>query len=199
MGLSTFHLALVRLRHQWLLAAAQSLGLIAAVALAVTVPLVQSIASEAGLHTVVQNLGSKAFVTIEQFGIGGPAAYDGFQQDAAGRVRAQVGDQLSPTVRYAQGPHQAPYLLNTKPWTIDDGPQPDIATWEQLQPHINFVAGAPAPDSLAADGSYNFTLAADAARDFTWKTGDLVCFNRPPSPNFRADWCGRLTGTWSAR
>jgi len=196
MGLSTLHLALVRLRHQWLLAAAQALGLVAAVALAVTVPLVQSIASEAGLHSVVENLGSKGFVTIEQFNVGTAAAYDGFQKDSAGRVRAQVGDQLSPTARYAEGPRQPPYMLNGKPWVIDDGPQPDIASWEQLQQHVVLTSGAPAPDTRAADGSYSFTVSADAARDFTWKAGDLVCFNRPPNPSFRVDWCGRLTGIW---
>jgi hypothetical protein len=199
MGLSTLHLALVRLRHQRLLAAAQALGLIAAVALAVTVPLVQSIASEAGLHSVVQNLGSKSFVTIEQFNIGTPAAYDSFQQDTASRVRAQVGDQLSPTARYVEGPRQPPYMLNGKAWVIDDGPQPDVASWEQLDQHVSIVGGAPAPDSRAVDGSYSFTLSADAARDFTWKAGDLVCFNKPPNPNFRVDWCGRLTGIWTPR
>ncbi|HEY8642813.1 MAG TPA: FtsX-like permease family protein [Candidatus Dormibacteraeota bacterium] len=203
MGLSTLHLGLVRLRHQWLLAAAQGLGLIAAVALAVTVPLVQSIASEAGLHSVVQNLGSKSFVTIEQFNIGTSAVYDGFQKDTASRVRSQLGDQLLPTVRYVQGPHQAPYLLNAKPWVIDDGPQPDVASWEQLQQHVNFVSGTPAPDSNGADGSYSFTISADAAHDFTWNAGDLVCFNKPPSPppsaNFRTDWCGRVTGIWTPR
>ena len=69
MGVSTPRLALVRLRHQRLLAVAQGLGLLAAVALAVTVPLLQSIASEAGLRSVVNNLGTQAYVTIEQFNV----------------------------------------------------------------------------------------------------------------------------------
>ncbi|HEX6348595.1 MAG TPA: ABC transporter permease [Candidatus Dormibacteraeota bacterium] len=199
MGLSTLRLAVVRLRHQWPLAAAQGLGLLAAVTLAVTVPLVQSIASEAGLHSVVERLGSKGFVTIEQFNVASPEQYNGFQRDAAKRVRAQLGDQLTPTARYAEGPRQPAYMLNGAHWTIDDGPQPDIATWEQLESHVALVAGSPAPDSIAADGTYNFTVSADAARDYTWKAGDVVCFNQPPSPNFRMDWCGRLTGTWAPR
>ena len=199
MGLSTLRLAVVRLRHQWVLAAAQALGLTAAVTLAVTVPLVQSIASEAGLRSVVQNLGSKSFVTIEQFNVGSPAAYDSFQRDAGSRVRAQLGDQLTPTVQYVEGPRQTPYQLNGKPWTIDEFPQPDVASWDQVERHLTLVAGSPAPDSVAADGSYSFTVSADAARDYTWHAGDLVCFNQPPSPNFRMDWCGRLTGIWMAR
>src|SRR5712692_8106972 len=167
MGLLTLHLAIVRLHHQWPLAAAQGLGLFAAVALAVTVPLVQSIASEAGLRSVVENLGSSGYVTIEQLNVPTPDGYDAFQRDVSAKVLSVTRDQLVPAARYAQGPKQTPFQLNGQPLGFDPGePLPDLATWERLEQHVNLVSGGMPADGRDADGNYPFTIAADGAHDF---------------------------------
>ena len=206
MRLTTAGLASARLRRHWMQALAQVLGVAAAVGLAVTVPLIQSVAAEAGLQSVIANLGSKSYVTIEQLNAPTAASYAAFESDTAKRVRATTGDQLLPGARFLQGPKQTPFRLNDQPFNVEAGDVvPELASWEDLAAHVTFVKGAAAASGPDSGGIYPFTLSADGAHDFTLANGDVMCFNKNFAQGPRAlgqpktDWCGRVAGIWTPR
>ena len=177
MRLTLLRLATVRLTHQWPLALAQLVGLAASVGLAVMVPLVQSTASEAGLRSVVNGLGSKRFVTIEQLQVADTPAYAAFESDAERRTRAAAGTMLVPEARFAQGPKVRPNLLNGKQFSVDTGdPIPDIASWEHVQDHVRVTAGSWPGDGSAQGTTYAVALSTEGAHDFGYALNDTVCY-----------------------
>ncbi len=209
MRLSLIRLATVRLRHQWPMAFAQGLGLAAALALALTVPLVQSTASEAALRQVLQGLDSKAYVQLEQFGAGDPAKWDSFEQQTASQFKAKLGAYLLPGAHYAA-------LGRAVPWTINgqdvrgDGNTPisDVAFYENLAEHVAVVEGA-APQDGKDGNSFLSTMSDTGAKDYGYHLGDVICFLYGPPPPQRGlppisalspvSWCTKLAGTWKAR
>ena len=201
MRLSLIRLATVRLRHQWPMALAQGLGLAAALALALTVPLVQSTASEAALRQVLQALDSKAYVQLEQFGLGDPAAWDSFQQQTASQFSAKLDHYFLPGAHYGA-------LGRVTPWTINgqdvrgsgNTPISDVAFYENLAAHVTAVEGAAPQDGL--DGSaFLSTMSDTGAKDYGFHVGDVICFlyGPPPQPRYvPISWCTKLAGTWKA-
>ena len=193
MRLTLLRLATVRLSHQWPLALAQLVGLAASIGLAVMVPLVQSAASEAGLRSVVEGLGSQRFVTIEQLAVSDPAVYDAFEGDAETRARGAAGAMLRPEARYVEGPKVRPNLLNGRQFTVEVGdPVPDIASWETRLDHVRVTAGSWPADAAPEGSTYPVALSAEGAHDFSYSLNDVVCYPVFASTSF----CARIAAIY---
>lgn len=194
--LSLIPLASVRLRRQWPLALAQMIGLGASVGLAMTVPLVQATASQAGLEQVVASLGSKRFVTIEQLSVSDQQTYDTFQRETTRKTSQAVGAKLRPEARFVDGPKQRPFQLNGKQFSLDESdPTPNIASWEGLASHIRVVQGALPPDGKQG-AVYPVAFSTQGARDLTVKVGDTICF---PLLTVQKPWCAQIAALYEPK
>lgn len=196
-------LALTRLRRDWGLSLIQALGLAAAVALAVVVPLLQAQAAEAGLARTLDQLGSSRYLVIEQFNVRDTATYDQFQAEASRRVQADLGSEVRPGARYAGTSTLRPLSLNGVQLRPDVGdPLPTVSYFEGLAAHAKLAAGAWAADQAVAPDTFGASISSQAAALFGVKLGDVYCMSgsapiRGPAGQV-SQVCAQVSGIWNA-
>ncbi len=181
-------------------AIAEGLILAAAATLVVSVVLIQTNITDQGLRSTIVAAGTGANVIIEQDGISQPAAFDAFQQLAAERVRAQLGNTVTPGAQFGVSLTLSAETLDC---TVEGPPvtcKLSVATYAGISNHAHIVTGRWATD--ARDGSdWEFTASAQAT-DQTGITlhlsvGTEYCFqNLAIKRNAPEIWCGRLVGLW---
>ncbi len=193
----------IALRQLWSRPApaiAEGLILAAAATLVATVVLIQASVTDQGLRTTVVAAGTSADVFIEQDGIAQPAAYTAFQQLAAERVRAQLGNTMIPGAQFGVSLTLAAQTLDC---TIEGPPvrcRLSVATYTGIADHAHIVTGRWATNTR--DGAdWEFTASAQATDQsgvtLHLAVGTEYCFqslNR--KRNAPEIWCGRLVGLW---
>lgn len=193
-------IALRQLRSRPAPAIAEGLILAAAATLIAAVVLIQGNITDQGLRSTIVSAGSAANVIIEQDGIAQPAAYDAFQQRAAERVRAQLGDAVTPGAQFGVSNTLSAQNLDC---TVEGPPvkcKLSVATYAGLTDHAHIVSGRWATD--ARDGAdWEFTISAQATDQtgipLHLTVGSEYCFqNLAIRRNEPEIWCGRLVGTW---
>ncbi len=193
-------IALRQLRSRPAPAIAQGLILAAAATLVASVVVIQSNVTDKGLRSTVGAAGIAADVIIGQDGIAQPAAFDAFQQQAAARVHAQLGNTVTAGAEFGESLTLAAQNLDC---TVEGPPvkcQLSVATYAGITSHAHIVTGRWATD--ARDGAdWEFTASAQAT-DVTGillhlQVGSEYCFqNLFRTTNAPEIWCGHLVGLW---
>jgi len=205
MGLLT--IALARLNHQRVLAGALALGLLAAVGLAGSVPLLQAEAQEVALHSTLSSLGERRFITVEQFSIHDVAAFEAFQSDAATRVTQSLGPVALSGAQFSRlGPVRFS-TVNGKAMVYEGGePQPTLAYYRDLARHVDVKAGALPPDlPTGAGADVPVSLSVQGAQLLYLDVGDRACLpilDRSFAANRglpNREVCLHVAATWQAR
>ncbi len=193
-------IALRQLRSRPAPAIAEGLILAAAATLIASVVLIQGNITDQGLRSTIVAAGSGANVIIEQDGIAQPAAYDAFQQLAAERVRAQLGNTVTPGAQFAVSNTLSAQNLDC---TVEGPPvqcKLSVATYAGINNHAHIVSGRWATDARQGT-DWEFTISAQATDQtgvpLHLTIGNEYCFqNLAVRTNKPQIWCGRLVGTW---
>ncbi len=152
-------------------------GLMVAVALSSAIVMLQSLASEAALELAMRNLGDKGDVVLDQFGIREDRAYSAFQKTANERTQQTLGPLLRSGTRYAISTEFMPDSLNGKPVNATfGGPRLQLAFYEELDQHVERVAGQLRPDVKDGDAWW-ITVSEAGAKQLNLQAGDP---NAPP-------------------
>ncbi len=193
-------ITLRQLRSRPAPAIAEGLILAAAATLVASVVLIQNNITDQGLRSTIVAAGGAANVIIEQDGIAQPAAYDAFQQLAAERVHAQLGNTVTAGAQFGVSNTLAATNLDC---TVEGPPvrcKLSVATYAGINDHAHIVSGRWATD--ARDGAdWEFTISAQAT-DQTGvplhvNIGSEYCFqNLAIRRNAAEIWCGQLVGKW---
>jgi predicted lysophospholipase L1 biosynthesis ABC-type transport system permease subunit len=202
MGLTLPGLAVLDLSRKRSMAGVQIAGLATAVALAVALPLMQSVAAEQGLHSALSSLGAGANLQIGLDQVGELKAFDTFQSDASRRVKSEMGGIMIPAARFARSNQLQPVSLNGQQLVHEPGDPFAVATYfEKLDQHVVVTSGSWPADGKSGDAWWA-TLSDAAAQLLGLKVGDLYCLGptggvqgrRGPGP-----WCAQIAATWKAR
>ena len=198
-------IALARLGHQRVLAAALGLGLLAAVALAASVPLLQAEAKEVALHSVLGSLGSKRYITVEQFSVRDAKAFEAFQADAGQRVTRGLGSVAIPAAQFSEYGTVRFSTVNGKQQIYEGGaPEPSLAYYRDLGQHVSVKTGVLPQDAATPSGDLPISLSAQGAQLLYLTVGDRACLpvidrfgaNRgEPSPEI----CLKVAAVWEPR
>ncbi len=200
MGLTLPGLAVLDLSRKRSMAAVQLAGLATTVALAVSLPLMQSVAAERGLRSALSSLGAGANLQIGLDQVNDIKTFDAFEADATRRVRTEMGPIMLPGARFARSNQQQPVSLNGQQLVHEPGDPYAVATYyENLDQHVVVTAGVWPADGKTGTAWWA-TVSEAAATLFGLKVGDLYCLGptgvsvRGPSP-----WCARIAATWKPR
>ena len=148
-----------------------------------------------------------ADILIGQSGAAQAAGFDAIQRDDSARVRAQLGNTVTPEAEFGQSLTLTARNLDC---TVEGPPvkcKLSLATYAGITGHAHIVSGRWASD--ARDGSdWEFTASAHAT-DITGislnlRVGSEYCFQYfgsnfqfvPPTRSAPEIWCGRLVGMW---
>ena len=193
-------IALRMLRSRPAPAIAEGLILAAAATLVVSVVLIQTNITDQGLRSTIVAAGGAANVIIEQDGLSQPAAFDAFQRLSAERVRAQLGNTVTPGAQVGVSLTVAAQTLDC---TVEGPPvkcKLSVATYSGITNHAHIVTGRWATDAF--DGSdWEFTASSQATDQsgitLHLQVGTEYCFqNVAIRSNAPQHWCGRLVGMW---
>ncbi len=201
-GLGLGRIATRQLRSRAALTFAQAAILAAAVTLVASVVLIQDVSTDNGLRSaIVQAVAAQGGdVVIERDGLGGSAAADAFQGDAAARVRAQLGDAVSPAAQYDRTGAE---VLRTIDGVQQGQPFSNVSSvtsYAGLRGHVRVVAGT-WPADAPVGNDWPITVSARATdtlgTPLHFHVGSEYCFSPALSrgPAGRA-WCGRVAATW---
>jgi len=190
-------LAVVDLNRKRGMAGVQIVGLATAIALAVALPLMQSVAAEEGLHSALASLGAGANLEIGLDQVDSLKAFDAFQADASHRVRLEMGPLLIPAARFARSNRLQPVSLDGQQLAYEPGDPVPVATYfENLKQHVVVTSGNWPVDGRAGN-AWPAAVSETAAAALDLKVGDLYCVGpiggsrRGPAP-----WCARIDGVW---
>src|SRR5438067_5870167 len=196
-ALWTGRLAWIRLRQRWTFAIAVGIGLMASVAVAGAVSLVQSVASESALQITMHRLGDGRLIDVSHNDIEQDDAYASFLSGAAGNVAHDLNGRYTGTSRYAESRELYPVKLNgtTLPFvSVENSIQ--LAAYEGLAGHVTVVSGAwPAQPRQGA--AYAVTISEVAARKQGLKPGDTFCLQVINFPKEIA--CTAVAAVWRPR
>src|SRR5690349_15694295 len=191
MGLTLPGLAVLDLSRMRSMAGVQVAGLVTAIALAVSLPLMQSVAAERGLHSALSSLGAGANLQIGLDQVADLKAFDSFQTDASRRVQSEMGAIMIPGARFARSNQQQPFSLNGQRLIHEPGDPLAVASYyENLEPHVVVTSGTWPVDGKVdskAGAAWWAIVSETAAILFGLKVGDLYCLGpsgslRGPSP-----------------
>ncbi len=185
--------ALRRLRRRWKLAVGMYLGLVAAVALAVSVTLVQGTAAEIGLQQTLQTLGDRASVQVAAYPTRNPEGLAQVENEARSEVRSTVGPLLRPGAAYLASTQLIPVSRNGKP-TPDRSPGPLLASYDGLYQHVDIIKGRIPAEPRVGD-AWQATMSQQGARQFGIDLGDRYCLADPSGAGF----CLQLAAIWQPK
>jgi hypothetical protein len=187
--------ALTRLRHSWKLSVSTYLGLTVAIALAVSVALVQTTTAEIGLQRELQDLGDQGWVQVSSYHASDPAALALAENQARAGLQSVMGPLLRPGAAYLASSELIPRSRNGQPIHIDRGSAaPTLAYYEGLDRQISVVAGRIPTRARVGDIS-QATMSQQGARRLGLELGDRYCLADPTGAGF----CVQLAATWQAR
>ncbi len=193
-SLSLRRLALIRLRERWALALVLGLGLAAAVALGSMVPLLESVSSEIGLQLILRDLTDERFIVLTQKNADDEARYASFEGTAGTRTRETLGKLVIPGARYISSDDFFQRTVNGEPISVEPGEaNPHLASYEELERHIDVVAGALLTEERSDDAWWVMTSEA-GARNLKLKPGDRYCMT--VFSELEQRWCARVAGIW---
>ena len=200
-------IALRQLRSRPASAVAVGSILAAAAALVASVVLIQTNVTNAGLRSTIAASGTVADILIGQNGTAQAAGFDAIQRDDTARVRAQLGNTVTPEAEFGQSLTLTARNLDC---TVEGPPvkcKLSLATYAGITGHAHIVSGRWAGDARDS-ADWEFTASAHA-NDITGislnlRVGGEYCFQyfganfqfAPPARSSPEIWCGRLVGTW---
>ena len=196
-ALWTGRLAWIRLRQRWTFAVAVGIGVMASVAVAGAVSLVQSVASESALQITLHKLGDGRLIGVSHNDIEQEDAYASFQSGADQNVSRYLGGRYARAGRYAESRELYPVQLNgtTLPFTsVEHSVQ--LAAHDDLRDHVTLVAGA-WPSEPVSGLVYQVTIAEVAARKQGLKPGDRLCVQVINFP--KEVICTQVAAVWRPR
>lgn len=198
--MSLAQLAVIDLTHKRAVAAVQLLGLVTALALAVSLPLMQAVAAEEGLRSQLRSLGAGTDLEIAKDQVNSEQDFNAFETDASARVKAELGQVLIPAARFARSNQQQPFSLNGVRVIHEPGdPVPTVAYYEGLERHVDVTSGVWPADGKAGDAWWA-TVSAQAAEQLGLKNGDVYCMGPVGAGrNFLAPWCVKVGAVWKVR
>ena len=185
--------ALRRLRRRWKMAAGLYLGLVAAVALAVSVTLVQATAAEIGLQRTLQTLGDRSWVQVAAYPTRDPEGLARIDSEARSEVRSEVGPLLRPGAAYLGSSQLIPISRNGKP-IPNRSPGPALASYEGLYQHVDVIAGR-IPTELKVGDAWQATMSQQGAQQSGIDLGDRYCLADPSGAGF----CIQLAAIWQPK
>ena len=186
---SLWTLGLRALTRHRLLALSQFIAIALAVAVPLSLRLVENGAAQAGYQSLLAS--GSGLVIIEEPRIGSPERFAEFRQRTAQLVDSQVAGDLKVVTSYTRAGNFRINTLNGKAWPGDDL---TAAYYPDLQPHVALVNGVwpngnellnPIPTTLSQAGAAQAGLAV----------GDIACVGTHTTPTDKS-WCVRLVGTW---
>lgn len=187
--------ALRRLRHWWKLSISTYLGLTVAIALVVSVALVQTTTAEIGLQRELRNLGDQGWVQVSSYHASDPAALSLAENQARAAVQSVMGPLLRPGAAYLASSELIPRSRNGQAIHIErGGAAPTLAYYEGLDRQINVVAGTMPTRARVGDIS-QATISQQGARQLGLELGDRYCLADPTGVGF----CVQLAAIWQAR
>jgi hypothetical protein len=206
-NLTPTRLALARIAHQRALASALVIGLGAALALGSAVPLLQAVAGEVALRSTLDTLGGKQFLTVEDFNVRDPSAFDAFQSDAQQHVSASLGSLVAPGAQWSALGPVTPATINGVSIHFDVGEVlPTAAHYRDLAGHVQVIAGRMPADRASSSGDLPAGIPEFLSKQMGLKVGDQLCFPgiprgnllRPGQPFLPSQVCLRVSAVWKA-
>ena len=187
--------ALRRLRQRWKLSISTYLGLTVAIALAVSVALVETTSAEIGLQRELQNLGAQGWVQVSSYHASSPADLTFTERQARAEMRSAMGPLLQPGAAYLASSELIPRSRNGQAIHIVRGStEPTLAYYEGLDREIELVRGSPPAGARAGD-SWQATMSQQGAQQLGLQPGDRYCLADPTGITF----CVQLAATWQAK
>ena len=169
------------------------LGLVAAVALAVSVTLVQATAAEIGLQRTLQTLGDRSWVQVAAYPTRDPEGLARIDSEARSEVRSTVGPLLRPGAAYLASSQLIPISRNGKP-IPNRSPGPALASYKGLYQHVDVIAGR-IPTELKVGDAWQATMSQQGAQQFGIDLGDRYCLADPSGAGF----CIQLAAIWQPK
>ena len=203
MALGLIQLAVVDLTRRRAMPGVLLVALVTAIALAVALPLMQSVAAEQGLRSALQSLGSGANLEIGIDHVDSTEAFDTFQADASRRVRSELGLIMIPAVRFARSNRLQGVLLNGHELVREVGdPLPAAVYYEDLEKHVIVTSGQ-WPADARTDGAWGATVSELGASLLGLKAGDVYCMSSVGvtrgMPFGLPAWCARIAAVFKPR
>ncbi len=187
-------LALARLRAQWAMAIALVVGLAAAAAIFSSVNLVGSATSELGYQQMLSTLGTRRMVLIGVRDVLSLDDYHQFSKASREAVRARMGSSLRPGALYVSSESLIPQTLNGKRATGSITDALAMAAYEDLERHVEVVAGT-LPVAAGTGGDWPVSVLEAVANRFGLHLGDRYCVGDVHGEA----WCTRIAAIWKPR
>ncbi len=182
MGLTLPGLAVLDVSRKRGMAGVQVVGLTTAFALAVALPLMQSVAAEQGLRSALSALGAGANVEIGLDRVADMKPFGGFEPDASRPVKSEMGGVWCPAQRFFASNQVQPVSLNGQQLVHEPGdPVPVISYYENLEAHV-LVTGGTWPADGKSGAAWLATVSESAAQLLGLKVGDLYCVGASGGP-----------------
>src|SRR5438093_7373826 len=198
--MSLARLAALDLLRKRAVATVQLIGLVTAVALAVALPLMQSVAAEEGLHSALRSLGPGTNLEIGVDHVADAGAFDAFQAETSRRVSSEMGPVLTPAGRFARSNQQQPVSLNGVGLIHEAGdPLPVVDYLEGLQQHVVVTAGSWPVDGK--DGNAWWASVSETGASLLGlKVGDVYCLGPTGASRVQQfSWCARIGAVFKPR
>ena len=194
--LTMLRLARAQLRRQRVLAAALGAGLAAALALASTAALMQSVAAETGLQSTIARSARADYLEVQRQDISTADAFDRFQAESAASFRQQVGAYALPGAHsVSSGALVVPIVNGVQVGT--DGPYPLASYYDGVERHGVLTQGAWPGDSLGPQGSIAVAISVASQQQLRLNVGDIGCARPILRGADRPDgFCFLVTGIW---
>ncbi|HEY3085854.1 MAG TPA: hypothetical protein VGK28_10380, partial [Candidatus Dormibacteraeota bacterium] len=203
MGLGLFRLGVIDLARRRAMPGVLLVALVTAVALAVALPLMQSVAAEEGLRAALQSLGSGANLEIGIDHVDDTESFDTFQAGASRRVESELGSIMIPAVRFARSNQLQGVLLNGHELVREVGdPLPAAVYYEDLEKHVVVTSGQ-WPADARTGGAWGATVSELGASLLGLKAGDVYCMSSVGvargMPFGQPAWCARIGAVFKPR